>query len=162
MGETLFSLLFVLVTLVVLTLIERRKKTVNWRKLEKLSWATFGIIVILTVINGGMWYWSEITQDRQPAVLYVQKHYSPSQALDALNPDLPSATWSAESKDLDCLSTDYQCTNVHYSFNVMTGAEVKRLDCVWQVQSSWGTHKILSAEPKNTEARQIFVGLPPS
>jgi len=123
----------------------------------------FRVIVVLAVAFGGALYWNEITQDRQAADLYVEKHYSPSPSLYALNPDRQSGTWSAESKDLDCLSPDYHCTDVHFSVNVLMGSEVRRLDCVWRIRSSWGSHKIVWVKPNNTEARELFLlrGLPP-
>lgn len=103
--------------------------------------------------------YSDIRQANARGVEYVRKHYEPSPAFYALNPDLPTGSWDASSNFMHCLryddnSSERHCADVRYSFNVMQGAEVKRVVCVWQVQVSAG--EVTSAIPDNTEARQLF------
>ncbi len=88
------------------------------------------------------------------AVEYVKAHYRYSVRFYSLSPDIASESWSAEGDHLGCLSKEYDCTNVHYSFNVMQGVEVKHIDCVWRVHRLG--EKVVSAEPTNTEGRELF------
>lgn len=134
--------------------LERR----SWWQLLKWAFSVaFWVTALLTAVFGGSWYWDRVSGDGKAAAAYVRGHYAPSNAFSALSPDLQSVIWNSESKDLDCLSVDYHCTDVSCSFNVMSGAEVKRLRCVWRVRFSWDSDKIVSAEPSNTEARQLFL-----
>ncbi len=109
---------------------------------------------VLLIIVGVLLVQDEL-QKNNLALEFLKKHWVPNDKFFSLTPDLKSAAWSVRSNFFGCPLRDYRCADVHYSFSVMQGANVKRVECVWRVQISKG--KVTKVEAGNPEARELFM-----